>query len=314
MNNAKNDPGLSSAVSPDDPNSAIGGVLEAEAMLESEGRIRSGKLAGRTLRSAIWIVALPVLFQQSMAATVGLFDTMLTGSLPESMIVPALDAVGIGSYLNWLIGIAMSGLGIGGQAIIARAMGAGKRGEAEIALGQSLSFALLWGTIVAAAVLLLIDPLASIASLSPEATAYLHTYTRVIALSLPMCGILMVGSMCLYGAGETLVPAVIMIVVNLVNILASWLLSGADLVFKSFTITNPTSIDPETYGVLGIAAGTALAYLIGAVLIVLALARGVVDQECVEVAKDDIEPSGIAEQLQIKHAAPSYQPAPHVLK
>ena len=33
-----------------------------------------------------------------------------------------LDGLGVGSYVGWFIGVAMAGLGIGGQALIARAM------------------------------------------------------------------------------------------------------------------------------------------------------------------------------------------------
>ena len=104
-------PALSSAASPDDPRSAMGGVLEQEALIEAEGRIKGGKLAGRTMLSAIMVVAIPVLFQQSMAATVGLIDKILAGRLPEQIVDPALDAIGIGSYISWFVGIAMAGAG-----------------------------------------------------------------------------------------------------------------------------------------------------------------------------------------------------------
>ena len=115
--------------------------MEQEALIEAEGRIRSGKLAGRSLLSAILVVAIPVLFQQSMAATVGLFDKILAGRLPDRIVEPALDAIGIGSYVSWLVGIAMAGLGIGGQVIIARAMGSGDPKDAHDALGQSIEAA-----------------------------------------------------------------------------------------------------------------------------------------------------------------------------
>ena len=267
----------SSAASPDDPRSAMGGVLEQEALIEAEGRIKSGKLAGRTMLSAIMVVAIPVLFQQSMAATVGLIDKILAGRLPEQIVDPALDAIGIGSYISWFVGIAMAGLGIGGQVIIARAMGSGHRQDAYDALGQSLSLALVWGTLVGLLLWLLVQPLANIADLSPEATDLLGDYVLTIAASMPLCGILMVGSMCLYGAGETLLPALIMVVVNVVNVVSSWLLCGADVTILGMELINPTGIDALTSGVAGIAGGTALAYLVGAVLIVLALMRGVRD-------------------------------------
>ena len=270
-------PEMTSAASPDDPRSAIGGLLEQEALIEAEGKIRSGKLAGRTLLSAIWIVAIPVFLQQTFTATVGLFDKILSGSLPEEIVVPAIDGLGIGSYIGWFIGIAMSGLGIGGQAIIARAMGSGNINEAQDAVGQSITLAFIWGAIVGVLLWLLVSPLASISALTPEAQVYLEQYISTIAIAMPLCGVMMVGSMCLHGAGETTLPAVIMVVVNAVNIIFSWLLSGVDLVFEDFSIANPTTFDPAINGVYGIAAGTAISFAVGALLIFVVLTRGVKD-------------------------------------
>ncbi len=269
----------------------------------AEGRIQSGRLAGRTLMAAILIVAIPVLFQQSMAATVGLFDKILAGSLPQSVVDPALDAIGIGSYISWFVGIAMAGLGIGGQVIIARAMGSGNTRDGHDALGQSLSLACLWGILVGAGLWFLVSPLASLAELTPEATGYLEQYVITIAVSMPLCGILMVGSMCLYGAGETILPALIMVGVNIANVLFSWLLSGADLEFQWFSIENPLPIDPAEHGVRGIAAGTAIAYLVGALLITMALSRGVKD---LKLETRRLKPSREMFGRIIKVGAPSF--------
>ena len=78
-----------------------------------DGQIRSGRLVGKSLPLMIWILAMPALIQQFMAALVGLFDKILAGALPESIVVASLDGLGVGSYVGWLIGIAMAGIGIG---------------------------------------------------------------------------------------------------------------------------------------------------------------------------------------------------------
>ena len=109
---------------------------EQEAAPDAKGQIRSGRLAGKSLSAAIVILAVPVLLQQTLTAVVGLVDKIISGSLPESMVAPAMDAIGIGSFVGWFIAIAMSGLGIGGQAIVARAMGAGDLPLAERAQGR----------------------------------------------------------------------------------------------------------------------------------------------------------------------------------
>ncbi len=202
------------------------------------GQIRSGKLAGKSLWAAIWIVALPVLLHQTMQACVGLVDSMLAGRLPDEIAIDALDAISVGSYVTWFILIAMTGLGIGGQAIIARDMGAGNLLDARRALGQAVMLSMAWGVLVGAAMWFGIEPLAAVCKLDDDVTALLSQYIRIIAVSLPTAGLMLVGAMCLYGAGETMLPSLIAIGVNVVNMIVSWALSGVDVSFGSWTIVN----------------------------------------------------------------------------
>lgn len=261
-------------IQPDDPPSGGMVLAEEEALTEAAGVIRSGKLAGKSMGAAIWILAAPILLQQTLQACVGLVDQMLAGNLPAAIVKPALDGIGVGSYMGWFIGIAMSGLGIGGQAIIARAMGAGDQPLAHRALGQILTLSVLWSVLVGVFMWFIVDGLSAYARLSPEAAEYCRQYVRILAVSLPFCGIMMVGSMCLYGAGETLLPSVIAVAVNIVNMVVSWALCGADLSYGEVSVHNPFGFDLH---VMGIAAGTAVAYLIGAGMTLLVLARGVKD-------------------------------------
>ena len=87
---------------------------------------------------------------------------------------------------------------------------------------------------------------------------------------MPFCGVMMVGSMCLCGAGETTKPAVIAVIVNIVNIILSWALAGADLPVGPLR-------PPLELHVTGIALGTALSYVVGAMLILSVQRRGVKD-------------------------------------
>ena len=233
--------------------------------------------------AAIWILALPVLLQQMMSAFIGLVDTILAGRLPEAIVVAALDAVGIGSYVTWFILIAMIGLGIGGQALIARAMGSGNLAESHGALGTSLVLSLIWGGMVGVLMWLGAFLLGPICGLTPAAAELLVDYVQIIAYAMPLAGFMLVGSMCLAGAGETMMPSVIAITVNVVNVFVSWALSGVDMSFGSWTLVNPFSFDLH---LVGIAMGTSISYLIGAVLTLAVLLRGVRDLR--------LEMSGIA--------------------
>jgi Na+-driven multidrug efflux pump len=91
---------------------------------------------------------------------------------------------------------------------------------------------------------------------------------------MPLCAIMMVGSMCLHGAGETMKPSLIAIGVNVVNIFASWFLSGVDITFNGAVLENPS---PFNLGVMGIALGTSVSYLFGAAATIWVLKRGVQD-------------------------------------
>ena len=142
-----------------------------EPLAEPVGSIRSGSLAGKTMWGAIWFLAIPILIQQILIATVGLADKMFAGALPDGVVLPAMDAIGIGSYIGWFISIAVSGVGIGAQALIARAMGSGNVGFGEKVLGQSLLLAFVWGTFVAIGLWFAAAPLGELCQLSEEAKA-----------------------------------------------------------------------------------------------------------------------------------------------
>jgi putative MATE family efflux protein len=264
-------------ISPDDPGSPLLGLQEEEAIAVEDGVIRSGRLAGKSMWSAIGVLAIPVLLQQTLTAFVGLVDKMLSGSLPDDIVVPAMDGIGIGSFVGWFVSIALGGLGLGGQALVARAMGRGDRDESHRALGTTMALGVLWSCLVGLAMWTLVGPLARVTELTPEAATYSVQYVRVMAVAMPFSGVMMVGSMCLFGAGETVKPSIIAAAVNIVNLLASWLLSGVVLTLGGTEIPNPSGIDPHDWGVLGIAGGTAVSWAFGAAATWWVLQRGVKD-------------------------------------
>lgn len=241
----------------------------------AEAKIRGGKLAGKSLPAAIAILAIPVLLEQFANATVGLVDTGLTGHLPDAIATPALDGVGIASYIRWFIGICTAAVGLGGMALIARAIGAGDRQLAHRALGQAVIFGTIWGVFVGAALWLAVPLITSWGNLSSEAAEYCGQYIRITAMGLPATSLLFAIMMCSHGAGETTRPFLIMLVVNIVNIVVSWALSGVDFTFgDSFELINPFTFDMH---VRGIAAGTVAGRVVGALLILLMMTRGIKD-------------------------------------
>jgi putative MATE family efflux protein len=239
-----------------------------------QGAIRSGKLAGRSMWSAIWILALPVLLQQTMAAFIGLVDMIYAGQLPPDLVVESLDAISIGAYVGWFVSIAMTGLGIGAQALISRAMGAGDRQQSHRALGNAVVLSVVWGFFVGLVLFVLAPPLAVICRLPGETAELLVAYVQIIAYAMPFAALMLVGSMCLHGAGETMLPSLIAVGANVVNVFFSWALSGVDISFGGWTLVNPFSFDLYLHGIAG---GTAISYFFGAVMTLWVLRRGVKD-------------------------------------
>lgn len=288
------------AIDPDSPPISQMAVEDVEAFEDSEGAIRSGKLAGKSMWQAIWILAIPVLLQQLMAACVGLVDKILAGNLPQAIRVPALDAISIGSYVGWLIGIAMTGLGIGGQAVIARSMGAGDLTRSDRALGQAMLLSAAWGAIVGVAMWMCAGPLGTMCGLNDQAHRFCVQYVHITALSMPFTGVMMVGQMCLHGAGETTKPSIIAVLVNVVNIILAWALSGVEIRIGSVSIGNPHWFDLH---VQGVAAGTALSYVFGAAMTAWILLRGVKD---LRLHGRQMRPDGAMMGRIIKLGVPSF--------
>lgn len=294
---------VESAASPEDPQVPIVASIEQEAIPDDAGAIRAGRLAGKSMSQAIWILALPVLMQQTMAAGVGFVDKLLAGNLPSEIARPAMDGVGIGSFVGWFIGIAMTGLGVGGQAIISRGMGSGELRESHRALGQSMNLSLAWGVLVAAMMIALAGPLARYSNLSPEATDACVTYVRTLALGIPFCGVMMVGGMCLHGAGEAHKPFQIAVWVNVVNCVASWLIAGVEIRAFGAAIPNPSPLDPARWGVFGIAGGSAIAYAVGAWLTWRVLRRGVKD---LRLERADLRLDGAMSRRIVRVGVPNF--------
>ncbi len=245
-----------------------------EPIAEPPGAIRSGSLAGKTMWAAIWFLAIPILIQQLLIATVGLTDKIFAGALPEEIVIPAMDAIGVGSYIGWFVSIAVSGVGIGAQALIARAMGSGDVPLGGKVLGQSLTLAFFWGIIVAIALWYFAVPLGDLCQLSAEAKVYLAQYIRVIALGMPACSVMTTGAMALHGGGDTIRPAVVTVIVNIVNVVFSWVFSGADVRLGESALMNPFDWDLH---IVGIAIGTSSAYVVGGILIIVVLLKGIKD-------------------------------------
>jgi putative MATE family efflux protein len=227
----------------------------------------SGKLAGLSLPKQVFVLALWPLLEQVMNFLVGLVDMAIAGRLPgENASLDALDAIGVASYFVWLMTILQAAVGVGAAAIVSRAVGASHRRLANAGSGQAIVLGIGSGVFAGAVIFVAAPWIASIFGLQGVAQQMAADYIRITALGIPMCGALFTGSAVLRAAGDTRSPFLAMVAVNLVNVVVSIGLGGLRV--------GEDQVIGLGLGVNGIAWGTALAWTVGGLVVLVILLSG----------------------------------------
>jgi len=217
------------------------------------GRVASGASApsARALRRQVAALALWPFLEQMLSFLVGFVDTALAGHLS----VEACNAVGSAAYILWMISLFHGAIGVGATALVARGIGAGKYHEATQAMGQAVLLALGLGLMTGASLYAAGPWLAWVIGLRETSLELATVYLQLLAFSAPFHAVLFTVAACLRASGDTRTPFLVMVAVNAVNIITSILF-----------VAGPEPIGG--HGLWGLAMGTLLAWIVGAVLIV----------------------------------------------
>ncbi|MFI5379243.1 MAG: MATE family efflux transporter [Tepidisphaerales bacterium] len=207
------------------------------------------------------VLSLPVMVEHVLHLAVGLTDTYMANHL-QTKAADGAAAVGSISYFLWFIGLLVTSIGTGATAIIARAKGARHKSLANSVCGQSATTAILLGLLLGILIFVFADPLITLTGLRGEAPAFALSYLRMLAFSIPFSTLMFVANSCLRGAGDTLTPAISMVVVDIVNI------------FFTYSLTVGACGLPAM-GFNGIAIGTIIAYITGGMLQAAVLISGI---------------------------------------
>ncbi len=230
--------------------------VTAEAS-ERGGAIRlAGSLGELTLPMQVMSLAVWPLLEQVLAFFVGMTDILIAGRMAVGMErVAILDAMGLGGYIGWFIGIFQGAVATGVMALVSRATGARDGKLANLGLGQGLWLGAMAGLLA----LILLQSVAVYLirwmGLSPEAAVHAEAYIRMLAWSGPLAGAMFAVNAALRGAGDTKTPFLAMVVVNVVNMGMSWLF-----------VFGPEPIGGK--GVEGIAMGTVCGWCAGLVTVI----------------------------------------------
>ncbi len=217
----------------------------------------STKLVSAPIRRTLFILAIPVLGEQLLNAAVGTFDVFLAGRISHT----ATAAIGLGAYVAWLGSMIAMLVGTGTTALVSRFEGAGDRRQANRFANQSITLAAIVGLCIFLLIYTLAPWFAHYCRMTGEAYTITVNYLRFDAIGLFFLCITLVGSAAIRGLGDMRTPMAIFAIINGVNILVSYLL-----------VYGPGPI--PKLGITGIVIGTVAAQGLGAMLMILVLARG----------------------------------------
>ena len=179
----------------------------------------------RTLLKLAW----PVVIERLSLSVLSAVDAALVGHYVGA---DGLAAVGLGALLFWVPLSGALAIDVGATAIIARDLGAGDRSRMRVGLHTGILAALVWGLLCTALVYSFAPQLMRAMGAKPEVVPLGVDYLRAGSIGFPALMVLYAISGSLRGMGNTWMPMVILIIVNAVNALVTFLLingSVADL-------------------------------------------------------------------------------------
>ncbi len=204
-------------------------------------------------------LALPVLAEEALTLLVGYTDWWLAGHFLVGTEYKA--AMGLMSYVLWLIPSMFAAVAIGATALIARFVGADHREDARRVAHQAMLVGGLLTIAVALAVIFGGRSLVQLMQLEGRAAELALHYIWIITPVIPAIMLEQVGVACLRGAGDTVSGFAAKSIVNVVNVVVSTLL-----------VLGPGRI--PNLGWEGLAIGTACGHGLGGLLILGLLIRG----------------------------------------
>lgn len=216
--------------------------------------------AAATIPTSVVRLAWPVMVSNLLQTLTVTVDLIMVGSL-TGIAGSAVGAVGLGGQILFLFFGVMISISSGTVALVARAIGAGNREEANEVLKQSLVLGALLSIPLTLVGVGFARPLLSVFGAEPEVVDLGTAYIQVISLSVFFQFLTFLGAFALRGAGDTITPLWIGVVVNAVNVVANY-----NLIFGNAFV--------PPLGVVGAGAGTSIAYAVGAAATLLVFLRG----------------------------------------
>ncbi|MHA7848633.1 EmmdR/YeeO family multidrug/toxin efflux MATE transporter [Serratia sp. D1N4] len=204
-------------------------------------------------------LALPIFLENTCVLLMGVLSTFLVSWLGKE----AMAGVGLADSFNMVIMAFFAAVDLGTTVVVAFSLGTRDRKRARAAARQSLvlmtALAILLAVVIHLAGEQIINVIAGAAT--PEVKALALSYLQTTVWSYPAAAIALIGSGALRGAGNTKIPLLINVGMNILNILIS-----STLIYGLFSW--------DGLGFVGAGLGLTISRYIGAIGIIYVLMIG----------------------------------------
>ncbi len=213
----------------------------------------------------IFSLAWPTMLEQLLGTLVQYIDTAMVGSLGTT----ATAAVGSTTTVNWLVGSTVSAVGVGFLAFVSQALGKKDKESARRASSQAVLATLFVGVIFTVLTLSLSPLVPTLMRVDESARELSSQYFFILYLPIiARCATIIFGTL-LRAAGDTKTPMLVGLLVNIVNVVLNFF-----LIYPSRTVFSSELFIPGAgLGVIGAAVASAISFLVGGVVITIALFR-----------------------------------------
>lgn len=167
--------------------------------------------------------SLPYLLAYFLQTLYGMADLFIIGQYNG---VESTTAVSIGSQVMHMLTVMIVGLAMGATVMIGQAVGAGKKEQASLAVGNTVTLFMVLSVIVTAVLLLAVRPIVAVMSTPAEAVPGTISYLTVCFIGIPFITAYNIISSIFRGMGDSKSPMYFIAVACAANIALDYLLIG----------------------------------------------------------------------------------------
>jgi putative MATE family efflux protein len=224
-----------------------------------------GPVTAWQLRGKVWKLAWPTIGEQCLNLLVGLADVYFLGHLSATAITQlgygsaeALTAGSLGNFFTWVAFVVYSAMSVPATTLVARAYGAKNRAEAAYVARQSMLLGLILGILVGVLIHFNAENLIRAFGATGKVAEIGAQYLEFTSFGMPLWSLMVVGSACLRGSGDTRTPLLVVMLINLINIASASILVNGNLGIP-------------VLGIKGAAISAATAWTVGALIVTIRL-------------------------------------------